>query len=95
MGAKCNFHFALGLSTTQAWVEETVMFLDELTPVVRELFGHPAAFFGGFVSGVLRLNLADDPVKSWLEKQGGVTVTPTATDTHQHNGGGPQTIAIE
>jgi hypothetical protein len=45
------------------------MFLDELTPVLRELFGHPVAFLGGFVSGALRLNLADDPVKSWLNKQ--------------------------
>ncbi|MBD0269002.1 MAG: hypothetical protein ICV77_12000 [Cyanobacteria bacterium Co-bin8] len=71
------------------------MFLDELTPVVQEIIGHPAAFFGGFVSGVLRLNLADDPVKTWLEQQGGVSATTTPKNTHHQNGGGPQTISIE
>lgn len=72
------------------------MFLDELTPVVRELLGHPAAFFGGLVSGVLRLNLADDPVKGWLETQGGVAPSPsTSSQGNSHNGGGPQTISIE
>jgi len=40
------------------------MFLDELTPIVKELFQQPVAFLGGFCSGVFRLNLSDDPVKS-------------------------------
>ncbi|HEY9877052.1 MAG TPA: hypothetical protein V6D29_01290 [Leptolyngbyaceae cyanobacterium] len=72
------------------------MFLDELTPVVREIVGHPAAFFGGLVSGLLRLNLADDPVKSWLEQQGGSAPTSTTpSEGNPHNGGGPQTISIE
>ncbi len=47
------------------------MFLDELTPLAQELLKNPVAFAGGFVSGLLRLNLHDDPVKSWLEKQSG------------------------
>lgn len=74
------------------------MFMDELTPVVRELAGHPIAFLGGFVSGVLRLNLADDPVKSWLEQQGGFTPTQTSSfgqNSSQSNGNGPQQISID
>ncbi|HEY9737323.1 MAG TPA: hypothetical protein V6D06_13610 [Trichocoleus sp.] len=72
------------------------MFLDELTPVVRELIGHPTAFLGGFVSGLLRLNLADEPVKSWLEQQGGAAPpNDDNTNGNHHNGGGPQTISIE
>lgn len=72
------------------------MFLDELSPFFRELVGHPAAFMGGFVSGVLRLNLADDPVKQWLEKQSGTSSAPSSVNTHNSNGhGGPKTIAID
>ncbi|MGF1568980.1 MAG: hypothetical protein ACFCVD_13080 [Nodosilinea sp.] len=72
------------------------MFLDELSPFVQELFSHPAAFLGGFASGLLRLSLADDPVKSWLSQQG-VTSPPGATDAayYPQNGGGPQSISID
>ena len=55
------------------------MFLDELTPVVKELIEQPLAFFGGFVSGILRLNLDDDPVKTWLNQQTGYTSTNGST----------------
>ncbi|WAL62397.1 hypothetical protein [Thermocoleostomius sinensis] len=69
------------------------MFLDELAPVFKELTGNPVAFLGGFVSGLLRLNLAEDPVKSWLDQQaGGSSYTPTSISS---NGNGPQTISIE
>lgn len=72
------------------------MFFDELSPVVAELTRHPVAFMGGFVSGLFRLNLSDDPVKSWLEKQSGGAVTSSNTVNHSNNGSsGPQTIAIE
>ncbi|MBD1849421.1 hypothetical protein [Leptolyngbya sp. FACHB-711] len=72
------------------------MFMDELTPVIRELAGHPIAFLGGFVSGLLRLNLADDPVKSWLEQQSGVTLTQsTPSNQTNGNGNGPQQISID
>ena len=72
------------------------MFLDELGPVVTELTRHPVAFMGGFVSGLFRLNLSDDPVKSWLVKQSGQVSGSSATDNHSNNGStGPQTIAIE
>lgn len=72
------------------------MFLDELTPIVKELFQQPVAFLGGFCSGVLRLNLSDDPVKSWLNQQTGstgYTTTPTGSDNGRTSG--PQSISIE
>ena len=50
------------------------MFIDELTPLFKQLTQHPVSFLGGFVSGILRLNLADEPVKSWLDQQVGSTV---------------------
>lgn len=71
------------------------MFLDELSPFAQELIGHPAAFLGGLASGLLRLSLGDDPVKSWLAKQG-VNPTAMATGTGNHrNGDGPQSITID
>ncbi|KAF3887138.1 MULTISPECIES: hypothetical protein [Nostocales] len=72
------------------------MFLEELTPIFKQLTQHPMSFMGGFVSGVLKLNLADDPVKSWLSQQLG-TNTYTSAPTQAHNGkaSGPQTISID
>ncbi|MEM8805194.1 MAG: hypothetical protein AAGF01_04000 [Cyanobacteria bacterium P01_G01_bin.38] len=67
------------------------MFLDELTPIVKEMLSQPVAFLGGFASGLLRLNLSDDPVKSWLDKQsGGGTPMPETAPPK-----GPQTISID
>ncbi|MEC4813009.1 MAG: hypothetical protein SAK29_07015 [Scytonema sp. PMC 1069.18] len=74
------------------------MFLDELSPIFQQLIKHPVSFMGGFASGVLRLNLADDPVKTWLSQQLGSTNFGTTTSTSQgHNGktDGPQTISID
>lgn len=72
------------------------MFLDELTPIVKELTQQPAAFLGGFFSGVFRLNLADDPVKSWLDEQAGSTSYTTATSsTVNGKTNGPQSISID
>lgn len=72
------------------------MFVDELTPIFKEFTQHPVSFLGGLCSGLLRLNLNDDPVKSWLDGQGG-SVSSTST-LNQHNNGrssGPQSISIE
>jgi hypothetical protein len=69
------------------------MFFDELTPILKEFTKEPVAFASGFVSGLLRLNLSDDPVKSWLEKQAGFT--PTNSDTQDSNNRTPQSIDIE
>lgn len=71
------------------------MFLDELTPFVQELTAHPVAFLGGLASGLLRLSLSDDPIKSWLQNQG---VTPTGGDSgwgSSDRNGGPQSISID
>jgi hypothetical protein len=67
------------------------MFLDELTPLAQELFKNPVAFAGGFVSGFLHLNLHDDPVKSWLEKQSGATMPTAETPASQS----PKSIDID
>ncbi len=69
------------------------MLLQELTPIIKELTKEPVAFCSGFVSGVLRLNLTDDPVKTWLEKQAGFT--PTGNTTEAANQPGPQSIEID
>lgn len=72
------------------------MFLEELAPLFKEFTQHPASFMGGFVSGVLRLSLADDPVKSWLAQQTNTTTFPTSTNgTNNGMSSGPQTISIE
>lgn len=72
------------------------MFLDELAPVFKEFTQHPAAFLGGLVSGILRLNLNDDPVKNWLDQQIG-SPFPTTSTTPSDNGrsSGPQSISID
>jgi hypothetical protein len=77
------------------------MFLDELTPLFKEFTQHPGAFLGGLVSGLLRINLNDDPVKTWLDGQAGVTTSPTASSNSSGNGSGngrssgPQSISID
>ncbi len=67
------------------------MFLTELTPLVKELVGQPVAFLGGFVSGLLRLNLSDDPVKSWLDQH----TSSTGTSASINGRTGPQSIDID
>jgi hypothetical protein len=69
------------------------MLFNELTPILKELTKEPVAFCSGFVSGVLRLNLTDDPVKTWLEKQAGFT--PTANPTDSSSQKRPQSIEID
>jgi hypothetical protein len=72
------------------------MFLDELSPILKELTQQPVVFLGGFFSGVFRLNLADDPVKSWLDQQTGSTTYTSATSGSENGKtNGPQSISIE
>lgn len=72
------------------------MFLDELSPLFKELMQSPVAFMGGLASGLLRLNLDQDPVKSWLEKQGAAV---DSNDSDGSGGGpgssGPTSISID
>ena len=67
------------------------MFLAELSPLVQELTRQPAAFLGGLMSGLLRLSLTDDPVKSWLDNHNG-TVGHAEPSS---NKSGPQSINID
>lgn len=72
--------------------------MDELSPLMKELTRHPVAFLGGFASGLFRLNLSDDPVKSWLNQRSGYSAPDTPSsgaDAHIGNGSGPQSISIE
>ncbi|WP_353931451.1 hypothetical protein WJM97_02350 [Okeanomitos corallinicola TIOX110] len=72
------------------------MFISELSPLFKELTQHPVSFTGGFVSGVLRLNLNEDPVKTWLNKhhnsEGCSKVIPEAENAKTS---GPQRISID
>ena len=69
------------------------MLLNELTPILKELTKEPVAFCNGFFSGVLRLNLNDDPIKTWLEKQAGYS--PTSSQTESGRRQAPQSIDID
>jgi hypothetical protein len=71
------------------------MFLDELTPIFKEFTQQPVAFLGGFFSGVFRLNLSDDPVKSWLDQQSGTVSSAATTSTENGKASGPQSISID
>jgi hypothetical protein len=71
------------------------MFLTELSPLVQQLTQQPVAFLGGFVSGVLRLSLADEPVKTWLHQQAGTTIYTAPSSHGNGNGSGPQSISID
>ncbi|NJM95902.1 MAG: hypothetical protein HC800_00630 [Phormidesmis sp. RL_2_1] len=72
------------------------MFVDELTPFLQELARQPVAFCGGFFSGLFRLDLAEDPVKSWLSKQGAEPTNAGVQTTNNSSASqGPQSIDIE
>jgi len=64
--------------------------MDELKPILQELVVQPVAFLGGLVSGFLRLDLNEDPLKSWLTGQGVDTSTNQQTKST-----GPQSISID
>lgn len=44
-----------------------IMFLQELFFVCEEASKQPMAFVGGFVAGILRLDIHDEPLSSWLQ----------------------------
>jgi hypothetical protein len=71
------------------------MFLDELTPIFKQFVQHPASFLGGFASGALRLHLADDPVKTWLNQQLGTTTHTATAQVQNGRSTGPQSISID
>ena len=72
------------------------MFISELSPLFKEFAQYPVSFMGGFVSGVLRLNLNEDPVKGWLEKQSSSNFcAKKATEEENSKSSGPQQISID
>lgn len=72
------------------------MFISELSPLFTEFSQHPVSFLGGFVSGFLRLNLADEPVKSWLDKNSTSEGFPQAgSEVDNGKTSGPQRISID
>ena len=74
------------------------MFISELSPLFREFTQNPVSFMGGFVSGVLRLNLNEDPVKSWLNKKGcgcGHSSSNLGTEAKNDKANGLQQITID
>ncbi|AFZ45800.1 hypothetical protein PCC7418_3694 [Halothece sp. PCC 7418] len=66
------------------------MFFSELTPILKELTQQPITFTGGLVSGFLRLNPNEDPLKSWLSQQGEASSSASRQESHP-----PQSIDIE
>ncbi|OIP75384.1 MAG: hypothetical protein AUK48_07605 [Oscillatoriales cyanobacterium CG2_30_44_21] len=68
--------------------------MDELKPIFNEFVGQPVAFLGGLVSGFLKLDLQQDPLKNWLEKQGATLNTPYSAGDSAKNDG-PQSISID
>jgi hypothetical protein len=71
------------------------MSVEEFSPILQELTRNPVAFLGGFAAGLLRLNLGDDPVKSWLQKQGEVVNSSTPAESSNGTAKGPQSITID
>ncbi|MGF1493698.1 MAG: hypothetical protein ACFBSC_14830 [Microcoleaceae cyanobacterium] len=68
--------------------------MDELKPIVEGLTREPMAFLGGLFSGLLKLNLYDDPVKTWLNQQGAEVPTTEPTEAPDRSSG-PQSITID
>lgn len=71
------------------------MFVTELTPIFKQLAQHPVSFLGGFFSGILRLNLSDEPASSWMNQQLGTAYTSAKTQNQNGKTTGPQSISID
>ncbi len=69
--------------------------MDELGLILKELVEQPVAFVGGLVTGMLRLSLSEDPVRSWLDNQSDQTDYPSAPSGNNGKSSGPQSISIE
>jgi hypothetical protein len=70
--------------------------MDELKPIFQELVSQPVAFLGGLFSGFLRLDVNEDPLKSWLKNQGVATQGNSANNSDRNGkSSGPQSIAID
>ena len=71
------------------------MFITELSPALQKFIQQPVAFASGFVSGILQLNLNEEPLSQWLEKQG-INASSSNTNTATpNNSDKPQSIDID
>ena len=70
------------------------MFLTELSPIAQKLLQQPIAFAGGFCSGLFKLNLNEEPLSVWLEKQGYKPGGGNYGGSNNNNNG-PQSISID
>ncbi|MGB3691307.1 MAG: hypothetical protein WA999_01185 [Spirulinaceae cyanobacterium] len=70
------------------------MFISELVPIAKEIAQQPLAFMGGLFSGVFKLDISEDPLKSWLENQG-VSTHSTSLNKIVNTEEGPQSISID
>ncbi|CAL8467528.1 g7066 [Coccomyxa elongata] len=53
-------------------------------PILKQALKEPIAFWGGFVAGVLGLNLEEDPLKTWIKRTASNTQeTPTPSQSIQ------------
>ncbi len=69
------------------------MFLTELAPAWQKLVQQPVAFASGFVSGILHLNINEEPLSQWLAKQG---YNPAGNNfSTSNNSDRPQSIDID
>jgi hypothetical protein len=59
--------------------------------LLSEFFQNPIPFAAGFVAGLLKVDVNQDPVKGWLEQQG-FQIKETSASTPSK---GPQNISIE
>jgi len=72
------------------------MFLTELAPALQRLIQQPVAFASGFVSGVLHLNINEEPLSQWLEKQGyDATSNNSPNSSAANKSDRPQSIKID
>ncbi|MCF2970344.1 hypothetical protein L1047_03930 [Synechococcus sp. Nb3U1] len=61
----------------------------ETNDVWKEFLSHPVPFCGGLLSGLLGLDIKQDPLRSWLESQG------LMMEDKSSSGEGPKSISIE
>ncbi len=62
--------------------------------LVSEFFQNPIPFLAGFVAGVLKIDLEQDPVKQWMEQRG-VDFSHTGNSEKDAPKSGPQNITID
>lgn len=60
--------------------------------LLTEFFQNPIPFMAGFVAGVLKIDLEQDPVKQWMEQRG-VDFSQVAQKDAPKSG--PQNITID